>query len=447
MRYYLAFALLTLLAAFERPQAQASSITLSGCGDRQNDLAARLSPYGPGPLRLSKIYCVQALMSGFSGSPPMPSPNGGAFFVFSDRSGLQVGDLFDERKINHFGGKVTALLPFLTDLPFGWSQSSQSVLGVRQDTITPGGFSRGPLRTYLFFRSGAEQALPDLTHPNGPLDQIFWVGRAGMALAAFGTKGRYYRPEHVDTQPTLAIIDARSGRVLQAVAIGGIDGVRKDAIVSRVASRFDEHGRLHAVISLTPSKLLEWIQGEKPKLIPIDVSQSGPLALAPDGRSVLVMQNLSASGMICEHNPQCPPPVPSTGAIVDLRDLRSGRLIWSLRGTAKTFATIRQPAISRDGRLALISIPELVAGSPITALVSMKTGKVLQEFPSPWSGECAMGFLDDSKAAWISGGAYIVVYNIGPKWAYSPTKRRFSHSFSNNRGRSLKAQMSYIAGK
>lgn len=415
MRYYLAFALLTLLATFERPQAQASPVTLSGCGDRQNDLAARLSPHGRGPLTLSKIYCVQALTSGFSGSPPVLSPNGESFFVFGDRSGLQVGDVHDGQRLREFGGKVPALLSFITDLPFSWSQDSQSVLGVRQDTTSPSGFARGPLRTYLFFRNGAEQALPALTHPAGPLDQIFWVGRAGMALATFGTKGGYYRPEHVDTQPTLAIIDSRSGRVLQAVAIGGIDGVRKDAIVSSVVSRFDEHGRLHAIISITPSKLLEWIQGEKPRLISLRPSQPGPLALAPQGRSILVMRNLSASGMICEHNPQCPPPVPSTGAIVDLRDLRSGRLIWSIRGTAKTFATIRQPAISRDGRFALISMPELVPGSPITALISMKTGKVLQELPSPWSGECAMGFLEDSKSAWISGGAKVVVYKIGSK--------------------------------
>jgi hypothetical protein len=49
----------------------------------------------------------------------------------------------------------------------------------------------------------------------GRLDGIRWVGGGGLALAEFGTKGHYYRPEHDDPTPSLAIVDGRRGRVLQ----------------------------------------------------------------------------------------------------------------------------------------------------------------------------------------------------------------------------------------
>ncbi|MFB2602225.1 hypothetical protein ACE04B_09355, partial [Rhizobium phaseoli] len=82
-------------------------------------------------------------------------------------------------------------------MPFEWLPDSSAVLGVAQDKAS-GGFALGGLQPYLFTETGGQTPLPVLTHPNGPLDDIFWIGGTGLAFATFGTRGSYFRPERED---------------------------------------------------------------------------------------------------------------------------------------------------------------------------------------------------------------------------------------------------------
>jgi hypothetical protein len=119
--------------------------------------------------------------------------------------------------------------------------------------------------------------------------------------------------------------------------------------------------------------------------------------------------------MICERNPNCPPPTPSTGPLAELYDVASGDVIWSITETAETFSNDVPPVISPDGRYALISMPrknqEQMFAHTI-ALVEMNSGKVLQEIPSWAPYQTLTGFSNDSRDAWISNGRRLATYNI-----------------------------------
>lgn len=245
---------LMLLWAMATPYwAKAAAPVVVGCHSG-HDPAPALMPLGAGPLKLATVFCLGLPSSSVPVSSPVPSPNGKAFFVFDSIKGLSLGGMGDEPALQHFEGRVTALLPFSGNLPFAWSNNSRSVLGVKQDTAKPSGHALGPLRPFLFAIDGADQQLPDLINPAGPLDEIYWVGNAGMAIAAFGTRGLYYRPEHPDPRPTVALVNARTGRVIQAIEIAQVPGLEARARITAVASRIDERGRIHALITFSPDK-------------------------------------------------------------------------------------------------------------------------------------------------------------------------------------------------
>ena len=382
-----------------------------GCsGPHDPTDAAR--PIGSGPLTLAKFYCLKLPSSNSSVSPPMPSPDERAFFAFDAINGLWLAGTDRQKSSHNFTGRVVGALALTREVPFTWFKTSRSVLGIRQETMNPSGFALGPLRPTVFSLDGSENALPALSHPAGPLDEIFWAGRSGLAIAAFGTKGGYYRPEHQDKAQTIAIVDATAGKVLQSVPIASIAGLPPRTRVASVAPWVDERGNVNALITFSPNKWVWWVQGQAPRSVPLGASELyTQFAISPDGRSVLVMKNLSATGVICEQNPNCPPPTPSTGAIAELREMSTGKLIWSILGTAKRFSSSDRPAISPNGRYALISMPASERG-PTTALVSMQSGRVLQQIPDPWTSECAVGFSQDSKTAWISGGSALVTYRV-----------------------------------
>jgi hypothetical protein len=119
------------------------------------------------------------------------------------------------------------------------------------------------------------------------------------------------------------------------------------------------------------------------------------------------MRGLSATGWICEHNPNCPPPEPQSGPIAELRDLTDGHLIWAITGTANQFSNDLDPAISPDGRSALISMPYDRDGRK-TALVSMADGRVVQEMPIAGIA----GFSQDGRSAWINS------YNVFARYRF-----------------------------
>src|SRR3546814_12210791 len=96
--------------------------------------------------------------------------------------------------------------------PFVWRNDSKAILGVRQDTMRPSGFALGPLSPIEIPNDGEPHPLPLLKDVAGGLDGMLWVGNSGPALAEFGTKGNYYRPEHDDPTTTPCIVDGRSGQ-------------------------------------------------------------------------------------------------------------------------------------------------------------------------------------------------------------------------------------------
>ena len=393
-----------LLAVFSVGAAKAGKIVVSGCGVGSYDPTLKLMPLKPGLLTLVNVYCL-TLPS--SSSPPRPSPDKNNTFVFDSIRGLYLAQAGATSTVHHFDGRVTAV----QNGSFAWSGDSRSVFGVRQETAKPSGHALGPIKPFLFRIDGTQEKLTELTNPAGPLDEIYWVGHAGIAIAAFGTKGRYYRPEHPDPHPTIAFVDARAGRILQSMAIARVPGLDAKSIILGIASGLDSRGNPYALIALAPYNWVLWVQGQTPRLVPIHVKPSvmPAFALSPGGKSVLVMENLSATGVICERDPKCPAPTPQNGPIAGLHELPSGKLLWTLDGTAKTFSRSNVPAVSPDGRFALVSTP-----TGTIALLSMRNGAVLHEIPKPWTDECAMGFSSDGRKVWISGGSTLVFYKLEP---------------------------------
>jgi hypothetical protein len=80
-----------------------------------------------------------------------------------------------------------------------------------------------PVRTV---QQGEIEPLPELHHAAGPLDALLWAGGDGLAVAQFGTRGGFYRPEHDDPNPTFAIVDARRGIVLDTLPFDAIEPLR-----------------------------------------------------------------------------------------------------------------------------------------------------------------------------------------------------------------------------
>jgi len=121
-----------------------------------------------------------------------------------------------------------------------------------------------------------------------------------------------------------------------------------------------------------------WDQGESPRILPIhNKTANTSYTLSIDGTKVLIMGNLSATGLVCEFKNPCPLPTPQSGMIAELREVSSGRLVWSITGTANKFSKSNLPAISPDDQYALITMP---GDHEYVALVSMTDGDVLQRF-------------------------------------------------------------------
>ena len=408
MRFSARMALALLAAMMAVNEASAEEVTVSGCPHVRNYPVQALMPLNPRPLALTSLHCLKLPSSSFPISPPRPSPDQSSAFVFDSIQGLSIVGLGTEAVSQHFEGRLTASLRFTGSVPFTWSRSSRSVFGVRQDTAKPSGFALGPLSPSSFNTDGTVQKLAELNNEAGPLDEIYWIGHDGLAVVGFGTKGGLYRPIHSDPRPTIAFVDAGAGKILQSIAIADLAGIAAKSRIDGVAS--DPDGR-HVLITLASSQWVLWVLGQSPRLVPIDVKPwMTPYALSPGGKAALVMKNLSATGMICEHighGPQCPPPTPRSGAVAELYELPSGKLLWTLDGIAETFSRSDVPAISPDGRFGLISMP---AGT--VALISMVNGNVIQEIPKIWTSECSMGFSEDGKTAWVSGGSRIAVYKL-----------------------------------
>jgi len=430
----------SLLLAVAQPPPMAATVPMPGC---PAELRAHLDhgPMTPGPLHLTSITCQDFGADLFGAAGPHHAPDGRAVALW--QGGLDMPLL-----IAAVGGPGRVTIPNrvvfrnfagLGGGPGGtpdavaWSGDSRGVFTVRQRIGRPAGWAFSGLEPVFVGRDGAVRPLPPLTHPAGPLDAILWVGGEGRALAQFGTRGNFYRPEHDDPAPTLAMVDAARGRVLQAVPTPGLPllhdrtsagGMRP----SGVAATLLPDGRIRAIIQfgpwadyrqrtspqqapiMRPAFWLLWDQGRPPEEWPQPDAnpQAMPLAFSPGGETVLVIRSLQPNGIQISDCRRCPPPPspePATGPVAELVDVASRRVRWRVPSRATHFwSQTMRPAISPDGRYALIQLPS-DAERQWVALIDMRNGRVLQRL-SPaliGNGYPQAGFATDGRSAWLYG--------------------------------------------
>ncbi|MBS0480197.1 MAG: hypothetical protein JSR79_12990 [Proteobacteria bacterium] len=296
--------------------------------------------------------------------------------------------------------------------PAVWRSDSRAVWAADQRIMAPrGGWALGPKRPVVVSLGGRVQRMPALLSPAGGLDGIYWIGNDGLALAALGAGGSYYKPELPNPTPTLALIDARRGRIIQTAPMTATMGL-PFKLVSRVAGGVDGQRRPRVLMWFGPDRWYYWAPGIAPRHV-LPGNKSQPFfALAADGAHVLISTGLSARGMICEiwSRSTCPPPTPVTGVAAELRDLQTGKLVWEIRATARYFSSINQPVVSRDGRFALITLPGEGDVRETTALISMADGRIVQRVNQASSGSA--GFSMDGRSLWIADRMSVAIYDL-----------------------------------
>lgn len=405
-------------------------------------------PVSPGPLHLVAIACLDFQSSHSGVSDPILSPDGATVARWHEGTPapIEIARIEGERVDipNRVSFRDFTALSNAHGSPdaLAWSGDSRTLWSVRQPTVSPSGFALGGLEPIAIGRDGTMHALPPLRHLAGPLDGLQWVGGEGRALAQFGARGGYYRPEHDDPAPTFAIVDAARGRVLASFPARSVAALRAriDAHGLRVAgatATILPDGRIRAVIQfgqwgerprdagpgwepiIHPPLWLSWTQGERPRVRPSPYpgERFNHLTFTPDGAKLLLLRPLQPDDVQIEcwvpPCPQRPPPRPVTGPIAELLQASTGRVLWRLSARADR-SWNQHAAVSGDGRFALISLPPDGDRLPI-ALVDMRSGRILQTLAPAQSGSYryGMGFTADGRRAWISVHTTMRFYRIG----------------------------------
>lgn len=412
------------------------------------------SPMQAGPLRLTLLYCVNFQSSSSGVSDPILSPDGKQVAQWHRGSPAPVEMVaFDRPDAISVSNRVT----FRNFAPMGdafgtspdavaWSRDSRALWSARQDMTTPGGWAISGLIPIAIDSKGAVRDLPRLRHKAGPLDGLLWAGNDGLALAQFGTRGQYYRPEHNDLAPTVAMVDAARGRVLASYSLLNVPSLRAriksgNLIISGATATILPDRRIRAVVRFSrwgqrppntvasknfepimhPGVWLVWTQGETPKLWapPNDDERGKPAILSPDGLTLLVIRQLQPDGMqmscrIPCRGPPPPPPTPVSGPVAELIDVASRRLLWRTPAKATQFWSQNSPpAISDDGHYALIEVPPDGDRAPI-ALIDMRNGRIVQRIaPShTWSYPHKFGFAAGGRKAWVMVANQMLIYKL-----------------------------------
>jgi hypothetical protein len=382
-----------------------------------------LTPDTAGPARLTAVRKASFVRAELDFWPvPQVSPDGTAYFMVRRQLGLQFGPDLDGAP-----AQVVAL-PEVVDIgyggappmPYAWQADSRAVFGASQARMAPrGGWALAGWRPLRIWRDGRIEQLPTLTHPSGELDSLQWAGGHGLALAQFGTRGGLYRPERKNPQPVFAFVDAVRGRVLATIPFDTIPGVtpRRDgsdyALFMRPAAVIVRpNGKLRAIVKVSRGPWVILDQDRPPRVAPIPADLAGGVALSADGERLLVTPPLQAYGVICEHNPNCPKPTPVEGPFAVLYDLESGKHLWELRATATNFWSYPLPAMSGDGTLAIVGLPgDDLDFWPRVALVSVRTGGIVQTLCAADSSSNVLSFLPDGRVA-LSGVGHFALYDL-----------------------------------
>jgi hypothetical protein len=350
------------------------------------------------------------------------SPDGRTFAV-RRREDIAIGGL---------DGDVMRLLPFQgptfgnlmgEDGSTRWSSDNGSLWLLGGEIVRPSGFTAGPVRPVRLHLDGRVEPMPELNGLGGRLDRVFWANGDGLGLAQIDTHGGFYRPELPDTRPSLAVIDARRGRV--RARLSGRDVLlapwgRSDGgmYVTTLACAETHDGRVRAIAKVWAADatleaggvggILLWTEGEAPVALSPDIApRDAVLAFTPGADRLLVSPRLSASGVIYERRPS-PPPTPQSGVYAVLNDIEGGRRLWSLSGVADQIRPVYPIAVSAGGRKALIGVPESCGGYPLYGLVDLRDGQVERRFVISSGGMALPGF--HGETPWLSSGSRLELF-------------------------------------
>lgn len=412
----------------------ATAVEWTNCDDpyyRSLDLA----PAGPGPLELARVYCQ--LVGYAPKSAASVSPDGRAlayletgYSYVEERKVLHVAPLHVRNSWTDYHLDLGALWQFSsghrTVPAFAWASDSSAIWTATREKVGPEGIAKSGLQPALTAGNGTLELLPLLRHEAGPLDGLLWADGDGLAIAHFGARGETYLPQRLDRAPTFAIVDARRGLVLDTLAFGAIEANKRAgsyhmANFNNAAVTKLKNGKVRALLS-THSEWTLWTQGAAPRRLvdPYPEQRHGNrLTISPDGSRVLVGRQLVCEAGVADSDNagqrrtafQVQNCKPVESDIAALHDLETGRQIWKIRAAVNRPSQVATPAISDDGRYALVALPPDQPRSPI-ALISMNDGKVVQTLPSPGESVDSMGFLPGGRTVWTHSRGLTAFYDI-----------------------------------
>jgi hypothetical protein len=378
-----------------------------------------LDPVGAGPLTLAAVYCQMVRVRPFVMTAPVVSPDARAIAYYGENGAVRIARLGDADAWADFAADLGVFLHFSSEIrsipAFAWDSQSRSVWTATHDRVRPSGWTLSSLRPLRTGESGKLDMMPPLEHAAGPLDGLLWAGGDGLAIAHFGTRGGFYRPEHDDPAPTFAIVDAAHGRVLDSLPFDAIETLRARknsppyVLVNDAAAAVLPDGRVRALLRV--GQWVVWTQGDAPRTLPDPYAgeSHGRMVLAPDGERVLVGRLLRTAGGVCIEPRGCFPGQPVEGVLAALHDVATGRELWTIRAAVNRDLEFPTPAISPDGRYALVGlVPDK---RPLIALVAMDSGEIVQRLPGP-GGDHAFGFANGGRTIWTHAYGLTALYDV-----------------------------------
>src|SRR5581483_5201688 len=217
-------------------------------------------------------------------------------------------------------------------------------------------------------------------------------------------RGSSYQPTHSDTKPTLAIVDASRGQVVESLPISAIEPkllqsrfLGPQSIVLQAVTTVLDDGCVRLLFRAR-GRWIVWTEGQPAIVLPdpygIEVPPSH-LVLAPEGERVLVSRHLRTRGWVHIRGQGTISGEPNEGVQVALHDVESGRALWTMRATAVHDFGFPVPSISPDGRTALVG---LMTGASTTHRI---------DFHARWKGPSVSSvtwgiLLDGVHARWPS---------------------------------------------
>ena len=381
-----------------------------------------LDPLDAGPLVPGTVY-RQVFPPGPTGrSAPLVSPDARCIAYTSDcPSTLRIGRL-DAPSLGTSYNISLARFGIQDDSAqfLAWGPESEFLWTATQDEQwfqSGDGYSRRyatsalqPIRAGL---DGRVDLLPPLSHEAGSLDALIWAGSGGLAGAQFGTRGKAYRPAHDDPNPTFAIVDTARGQVLDTLPFDAAWQNRLDALrttVDQAGAAVLPDGRVRLLFRIGLQWIV-WTQGQGPKVLPAPYArETTNLSLSPDGSRILIGRHLRTNGWVHIRGQGTIPGEPNEGVLVAMHEIETGQELWTIRATAVRDFHFPAPAISPDGRMALVGLMP-AKEMPAIGLVSMQDGRILQRLPAP-GASYSMGFVQGGRSVWTHYFGVTALYEM-----------------------------------